>query len=318
MENLKNSSALSQGNTNSLGQRVSGRNFQLTLNNEKNGDVDACNFVLMQKYNNLIKYLTGLKYRYIISCKEVNKKGFNHIHIYIQFDNLRKLSIKKCQGAHIEICKGSTQDNIDYIKKDGNILIELGNPKLNSYTSTIREIINHKNNDDLLDCDIKYINCINTIKNNSIQWLQTGEVDKKNIIITNKIDEYKKKYKFINVINGQYLRLDKNIIIKPHLITTSLVNDLLTMDNMPLNCKNQTYYVNDIKNIIFYYNNIDDFYLKSNFDKFRGLLKNHNVYLHFDNIRLNTMKNIVIDRQHWGDNHYKEYTGDYSEEFDEV
>ena len=162
------------------------------------------------------------------------------------------------------------------------------------------------------------INVINRIKNNSIPWLQTGDVDKKNIIITNKIDEYKKKYKYINVFNGQYLGLDKNIIVKPHLVSNQLVNDLLTLDNMPLNCKNQIYYVNDIKNIVFYYNKIDDFYLKSNFDKFRGLLKNHNVYLHFDNIRLNTMKNIVIDRHNWGEDHYKEYTGDYTENDDLV
>lgn len=313
MEKIEKQSEVSQGNTKALTNKVFGRFFQLTLNSEKNGDVSACEFLLDNKYNKIIEYLKSRKQlKYFISCKEINKKGFYHYHIYCQFEKYTKLSLKKTQGAHIEICRGSTDENINYIKKDGNIIEEFGNPLLNYNNLTIREIIKHKNNDDLLDCNLKYINCINNIKNNSIQWLQNGEVDKKNIIITNKIDEYKKYCKFLNVYNNQYIGLDKNIIIKPHLISNQLVNDLLTLDNIPLNCKNQIYYVNDIKLIVFYYNNIDDFYLKSNFDKFRGLLKNHNVYLHFDNIKLNTIKNIIIDRQHWGDNHYKEYTGDYS------
>ena len=97
-------------------------------------------------------------------------------------------------------------------------------------------------------------------------------------------------------------------------MSKKLVDDLLTIDNIPLSCKHQIYYPNDIKLIVFYYNNIDDFYKKDNFDKFRVSLKNHNVYLHFDNIYLNSMKNIIIDRQEWGDDHYADYTGDYSDE----
>lgn len=315
MEKSEKQSEVVQGNTNNLNHKVFGRFFQLTLNNEKNGDPMACNYILNIKYNKIIEYLKGRKQlKYFISCRELNKKGFYHIHIYCQFDKFTKLSLKKTHGAHIEICRGSTDDNINYIKKDGNIIEEYGTPILNYNNLTIKEVIEHKNNDDLLNCNVKYINCINNIKNNSIQWLQNGEMDKKNIIITNKIDDYKKYCKFINVENNQYLGLDKNIIIRYDIVTNKLVKDLLTMDNIPLNCKHQIYYPNDIKLIIFYYNNINDFYKYDNWDKFRGYLNYHNVFVRFDNIKLNTIRNITIDRSYWGEDHYADYTGDYSEE----
>lgn len=313
MEKIIKESQVIQGNTKALNNKVFGRFFQLTLNCEKNGDVSACLFILDNKYKKIIDYLKSRKQlKYFISCKEINKKGYYHYHIYCQFEKYTKLSLKKTQGAHIEICRGSADDNINYIKKDNDIIEEFGTPILNLNNLSIREVLKHKNNEDLLDCNIKYINCINNIKNNSIQWLQNGEVDKKNIIITNKIDEYKKYCKFINVANNQYLGLDKNILIKYDIITEDLVKDLLTKDNIPLNCKHQIYYPNDIKLIVFYYNNIDEFYKYSNWDKFRGYLNYHNVYLHFDNIKLNTLKNITIDRSYWGDDHYADFTGDYS------
>lgn len=314
MESEKQSQ-VTQGNTIASRNSTLGRFFQLTLNNEKNGDISACNFILMQKYNKIIEYLKSRKQlKYFISCVETNKKGYNHCHIYCQFDKYTKLSIKKIQGAHIEICRGSVDENINYIKKDGNILEEYGNKILNYNKLTIKEVIETKNNDELLNSDIRYINCINQIKNNSIQWLQNGEVDKKNIIITNKIDEYKKYCKFINFENNQYIGIDKNIIIKYNIVSKKLINDLLNKDNIPLNCKNQVFYPNDIKTIVFYYNNIDDFYRESNFDKFRGYIHYHNFYLRFDNIRLNTIKNIIIDRSEWGEDHYADYTGDYSKD----
>lgn len=267
-----NSSASSKGNTNTLAEAF-GRNFQLTLNNEKNGDVDACNFILMDKYNKLIKYLTGLKHRYIIACKETNKKGFSHIHIYIQFDNKRKLSIKKVQGAHIEICRGSTNENIDYIKKDGNILLEHGNPKINGYNATINEIINTNNPNDLKNCNSNLINVINTIKNNSLMWDQGNFNDYKNINVSskfNRICDINDRFKYAKKINNLWFGLSKNIIIDLSdyiKYDTELdeysydldMSDILNDKNKPLNCKNQIFYPNDIKNIHFETNNYNAF-----------------------------------------------------------
>lgn len=311
MSKIEKQSEVSPGNTNNRTNSTFGRFFQLTLNNEKNGDTSACNFILMQKYNKIIEYLKGRKQlKYFISCVETNKKGFNHCHIYCQFEKTTKLSIKKIQGAHVEICRGSVDENINYIKKDGNIIEEYGNKILNYNKLTIKEVIECKNPEELLNTDIRYIKCINEAKNNSIPWLQNGELDKKDIIITNKIDYYKKYCKFINFENNMYLGLDKNIIVKYNIVNSKLVSDLLSKDNIPLNCKNQIYYPNDIKIIVFYYNNIDDFYKKDNYDKFRIYLKYHNIFLYFDKIRINSFKNITINRQEWGEDHYAEYTGD--------
>ena len=90
------------------------RAYQLTLNE-------------VEKYEGVINYLKSLKYRYIVSAKEkAPSTGHEHIHIYIQFKSPRELSIKKCLGAHIEKCRGTPKQNQDYIKKDGDIIDELG------------------------------------------------------------------------------------------------------------------------------------------------------------------------------------------------
>ena len=90
------------------------RAYQLTLNE-------------IEKYEGLLEYLKTLNPSYLISCKEeAPSTGHEHIHIYVQFPTPRALSIKKTLGAHIEKCKGSPQQNVAYIKKEGNIIDEIG------------------------------------------------------------------------------------------------------------------------------------------------------------------------------------------------
>lgn len=108
------------------------RAFQLTLNQT-------------ELYNDIKEYLINLKlFRYIISCKEkAPTTGHEHIHIYIYLKSPTKLSIKKLKGAHIEICKGTPQQNIDYITKDGNILDEIGDrPKQGGKNYNYDDIMN--------------------------------------------------------------------------------------------------------------------------------------------------------------------------------
>lgn len=121
----------SPGNTKQEKPKIGkAKNWQFTLN-----EVD--------KYEELKAYITGLKSNnYFISCKEIAPSTkHEHIHIYAQFTNCILPSIKKSCGAHIEACKGSPQQNINYIKKDGNIIDEIGNVRL-SGNPTIREIEN--------------------------------------------------------------------------------------------------------------------------------------------------------------------------------
>nr|QIK03926.1 replication-associated protein [Tundra vole stool-associated circular virus] len=91
------------------------RSFQLTLN-------EVSNYETVRSY---FESLTTCDY--FISCREIAPTtGHEHIHIYAHFNQPRNLSIKKCCGSHIEICKGSPQQNIAYIRKDGNIIDEWG------------------------------------------------------------------------------------------------------------------------------------------------------------------------------------------------
>nr|BDF97691.1 replication-associated protein [Cressdnaviricota sp.] len=117
--------------TNLLGT-TKARRFQLTLN-----EVD--------KYEKLKEYLTGLKsLSYLISCKEnAPTTGHEHIHIFICLSSPLKLSLKKCCGAHVEYCKGTIKQNINYIKKDGNILDEIGEiPRERGGCHTVEQLAN--------------------------------------------------------------------------------------------------------------------------------------------------------------------------------
>lgn len=104
----------------------SAKGFQLTQND-------------MEAAGDLLNYLRSLNPNYLVACREkAPSTGHEHMHVYVQFPNARRLSIKKLAGAHIEVCKGSPKQNIAYIKKDGDIIAEEGAPRLN-YIPTIQE-----------------------------------------------------------------------------------------------------------------------------------------------------------------------------------
>lgn len=127
------------------------RAYQLTLNE-------------VEKYPLLKEYLTGLKTNdYFIACKELAPTtGHEHIHIYVHFKNMIRLSIKKCNGAHIEVCRGTPQQNIEYIIKDGNILDEIGKrPHQGGYT--IKDL-KKLSNSELEDMPAIYYNTVQKIK----------------------------------------------------------------------------------------------------------------------------------------------------------
>nr|QKV51295.1 putative replication associated protein [Crucivirus sp.] len=72
-------------------------------------------------YAEVSNYLQSRKQLdYIISCWEVcPTTGRPHYHIYCHFINSVQLSEKKCFHSHLEIVRGSVDDNIHYIKKTG-------------------------------------------------------------------------------------------------------------------------------------------------------------------------------------------------------
>lgn len=91
----------------------SAKNFQITVNNEA---IDV-----------VLTYMRKLKPNYLVACKETAPStGHVHFHVYVQFPNCRRLSLKKLEGAHLEICRGSPEQNEAYVKKDGEIIAEEG------------------------------------------------------------------------------------------------------------------------------------------------------------------------------------------------
>lgn len=227
------------------------RHFQLTLNCEDSDNIEDCKNKLLDKYNDLKEYLLSLQYNYFISCLEVNKKGYYHIHIYIQFETPRSLSIKKCQGAHIEFCRGSAEENYEYILKDGDVLDEFG--KMRNYRggSTIRDVILSSETDELLDYDIKYIKCINEVKTKSIDWIQP-------LYNTNKILYVGLSHAPNNasIFNDKQPILNSNMVF----ILNHWADVICLVDNIlcKLNIKYKTIYPADIKNIFIIINEYMD------------------------------------------------------------
>lgn len=224
------------------------RNFQLTLNFEQNENIEESKNILLSKYNNVLSYLKSLKYTYILSCLETNEKGYYHIHIFIQFNSPHKLLIKKLEGAHIEECKGSVNQNIKYIKKDGHILDEFGYPKFIQGNPHINDIIQSKNKDIFKEIDFRFYRICKEIKKDNPGLFNS----KKNIYITSDIkyldnDKFK-NYVFFNPIKGKLKTWSNSYIIEKNYINEITLKALLNKYNKP--CLDN-FYPSWIENIIF-------------------------------------------------------------------
>lgn len=83
-----------------------------------------------EKTHEVLCYLRRLNPGYLLAAKEeAPSTGHVHAHIYVQFPNARRLSIAKLQGAHVDKCYGSPQQNEAYVKKEGDIITEEGEIK---------------------------------------------------------------------------------------------------------------------------------------------------------------------------------------------
>ena len=102
------------GNTNTSAA-IKGRNFILTVQESQ-----------YEFYEEVKKYLTDLKgFQYWLCCEHHNEDQ-PHSHIYIQYNQPKRLSIKKIKGFHTETCKGSAQKCIQYVKCEDEKHIKLG------------------------------------------------------------------------------------------------------------------------------------------------------------------------------------------------
>lgn len=146
---------------------------------------------LFRKYTELIKYITSFKnFRYLISglglsFDKSNTQHLLHIHIYVEYKEKQKFSIKKLQGAHVKTNILSQENVIQYVKdQELGIIEEIGNKSI-AHRPTIKELRNYtKKQLDELDSQ-QYYNIV------------SKELTRRNNII--KTDEYYKGTKNLNV-----------------------------------------------------------------------------------------------------------------------
>lgn len=134
------------------------RAFQFTLNQT-------------EKYDTLKDIINGLKScDYYISClEEAPTTGHKHIHMYVHFTNMYKLNQKILNlGIHIEICRGSPKQNIEYIEKGGNILDEYGTRPKQGQIHTVNELKEIKDPGELSSHELNAWTKIHNITNNDI------------------------------------------------------------------------------------------------------------------------------------------------------
>lgn len=76
----------------------------------------------VQNCNTCVSKFKALKScDYLICCKEYNKAGNEHCHLYVHFGNAYAIPSKLIEKTkmHIDIPKGSPKQNIEYVKKEG-------------------------------------------------------------------------------------------------------------------------------------------------------------------------------------------------------
>lgn len=91
----------------------------------------------VEKFDELKKYLKSLhNFRYAIAGKEkAPTTGHLHIHIFIQFTKHVRMSIQKLLGCHVDKCFGSTEQNVAYVTKGGDVIWEEGDLRKKGFIS---------------------------------------------------------------------------------------------------------------------------------------------------------------------------------------
>lgn len=102
------------------------RNFCFTLNNYTDEDISK---------------LKSLECDYLIVGKEIASTGTKHLQGFIRFKNARFISatIKLIAGWHVEIARGSIEDNIKYCSKEGDFF-EKGERPIQGKRTDLNEI----------------------------------------------------------------------------------------------------------------------------------------------------------------------------------
>ena len=147
--------------------------------------------------------------------------GHEHIHIYAHFTNMIKLSSKKVLGAHIDICRGTPQQIIKYVSKDGDKVEEWGEkPKQGG--KSIKEI-KEMTKEERENLPINYFNVVEKInkdedanidiedlaKNVKVYYIQgppgIGKTERMKKIVRDNKNTYGTKINMVKYENGFWI-----------------------------------------------------------------------------------------------------------------
>lgn len=222
-------STIGAGNTKAAPSQIKGRNFILTINEKT-----------IPETENIIKYLEGLKgFVYMLICEHIGQEN-KHYHLYVQFEDNKRLSFKKLLGAHVEQCFGSAQQNIAYVKAEDDkhktlgitsqLIYENGKPKLKGGIPSIKEV-KEMNKEEIDELPINLINCVRRIKQEQeadidvddwhkdveVYYIQgpsgIGKTEEAKKIIRTNIEKYGRKFNNIKFENGFYIGVGVDALI---------------------------------------------------------------------------------------------------------
>lgn len=91
------------------------RKWQVTINHPQEHNIN---------HGTIHSLMQEISWKYYCLCDEVGEQGTPHIHLYFVCENAVRFStVKKLfTSAHIEVAHGSSQENRDYIRKEGKYL----------------------------------------------------------------------------------------------------------------------------------------------------------------------------------------------------
>lgn len=131
----------------------------------------------IEEWGAILEYLQSLtSINYMIASREfAPKTGAEHYHVYIQLKHSMKLSRKKLLSAHIEICRGTPQQNIAYVKKQGDILLEEGEPRLGGGDAISIKEVKAMTNEERENLPFSSYNRLQALKRDEISVLKASE-----------------------------------------------------------------------------------------------------------------------------------------------
>lgn len=95
-----------------IAQRFGSRKWQITINNPVENEC---------AHEDIKNILFATKYLYFCMCDEIGDQGTPHTHVYVVYANavLFDTMKKRFPTAHLEKAHGTSQENRDYIRKEG-------------------------------------------------------------------------------------------------------------------------------------------------------------------------------------------------------